>query len=94
MRRQVRRRPEPALDHFAVQIGHHHVGGSQRCVVHPAGLDHHQAAMAIDAAGVAEGEKNQTLANQLQIGIEHLLLQRVQGCSIARTLLGGIGHCS
>ncbi len=94
MRRQVRRRPQPAIDHLSVHIGHHHVGGSQRRVVDPAGLDHHQPAMAIDAAGVAEGEQNQSLANQLQIRLEYLLLQRVQGTDVARRLLGGIGHRS
>ena len=94
MGRQVGRWPEVAFDHLAIQVSHHHVGGSQRIVIDSAGLDDHQAVMAIDPTCVAEGEDHQTLANQFQIGFQHLLLQRFQGRCIARMLLGGILHRS
>jgi hypothetical protein len=41
----------------------------------------------VDAAGVPEGEEDQPSANQLQVGLEDLFLQGVQG-----TYVGGFRH--
>ena len=94
MRRQIRRRAQAAFHDLPIQIGDHHVGGSQGCVVYPAWLDHHQAPVAIDPTGIAEGEHDQSLADQLQIGLEHLFFQSLQGNRVSRIRLGGIGHRS
>ena len=75
MRFKVRGRAQLALDYFTVQVGNHHVRRCQGSVFDPAGLDHHQAKLAVDAAGVAEGKEDQTLANQFLVGVEHLLLE-------------------
>ena len=57
-----------ALDHAAFQVDDDHALRLKFVVGHAAGLDDHQARLAIDAAGVAPGERHQAGLHQVAVG--------------------------
>ena len=84
MRRRVRRRVEAALDRPSLEIDDHHVVGLQRLIVDAAGLDGEDASGAVDRAGVAEGEVDEAVPRQGDIGLEGFALEfREQPVDIA-----------
>jgi hypothetical protein len=67
-----------AFDDAPFEVRHHNVLGAHVFVRHAAGLDRHQALIARDAAGVAEGVQHQAAAHQFEIGLQHVPAQRLQ----------------
>ncbi len=60
------------------EIGDDHIGRGELFVGDAARLDRDQAALAIDAAGVAEGIEHQASAHQLQVGFQNLFSQAIE----------------
>ncbi len=67
-----------ALHHAAVQVHHDHALGLKLVVGYAAGLDDHQARGAIDAAGVAPGERHQAGLGQVAVDCTNESFQIVQ----------------
>ena len=73
--RRVGRGGEPALDPGTVEVHHDHVVRPEPVVGHATGLDGEHAAGAVHRAGVAEGEVDQAVSRQLEIGLVGFPLQ-------------------
>ncbi|MNV66762.1 hypothetical protein D3C71_1595340 [compost metagenome] len=71
---------------LAREIQHHHVLGPHPLVADAARLYHHQTLFPVYAAHVAPGEGHQTVARQIQVGGEHLLLEDVEAHASAPRL--------
>ena len=57
-----------ALDHAAVQVDDDHALRLKFVVGHAAGLDDDKALLAVDAAGIAPGERHQAGLHQVAVG--------------------------
>ena len=75
VRRRVRRRVEVPLDLASLEIDDHHVVGRQRRVVDAARLDREQGPRAIDRARIAEGEVDEAVPRQGEIGLVGFALE-------------------
>jgi hypothetical protein len=74
--RRVRRGPERTLDdRTTIQVDDDHRVGTQPVVPDPARLDRHHAGVAVERAGVAEGEHDEPGAHDLAVGLERALAQ-------------------
>ena len=75
----------PSID-VVVEIDHHHMLGPHLVIGHSGGLDHHQAALAVDAADIAPCVEDNTPPIEFQIGFADRLsqlLQRHMHCSVS-----------
>ena len=68
VRRFVRRRPQLALEHAALQVDQHHLGRTQVRVRHAARLDREYAGGGVQHTCVAEGEIDQPGSAELAVG--------------------------
>src|ERR1700721_756886 len=71
MRRQVGLGSQCAFDNRSIEIGQNQIGRFQLFIRHAARLDRHQSASPVHAAGVAEGVKDQSSANQFEVGLQY-----------------------
>ncbi len=71
-----------------VQVRDHQVLRRHRFVRHAARLDDHQALVAADAAGIAEGVDDQVAANQFQVRFEDFLAQRFEHVRFSQARAG------
>ena len=70
---------EVALDHLArLQINDHHVGSLHRVVAYARRFDDDQSFLAVDTRDVAPGKDDQSLPDQVQVGLEYFLFQFFQ----------------
>jgi hypothetical protein len=76
---EVRTGAEGVFGEVAVEVADHHVLGAELGVLDAAGLDDDEAACAVDPAGVAEGEEHEAGLDDVEIGLENLLLELGDG---------------
>ena len=67
-----------SLHHFSVQVHHHHILRFHMVVGHAAGLDHHQAALAVYGTYVTPGKQHQAVFDQIQVGLAYFLFEFFQ----------------
>src|SRR5579884_950672 len=70
--------PPLAFDHAALEVDDDDVGGCHPLVGDAAGLDRDQLGLAVDAAGVAPGERHQSTLRQREVRGEALAAQCVK----------------
>ena len=63
-----------------LQAHHHHVLGGHVVILHPRGLDDHQALLPVHAGYVAPGKGDQAVLGQQEVGLTDLLFQFFQHC--------------
>ena len=63
------------LHAVALKVHHHHVLGLHHVVFHAAGLDNHQALLAVNGGHIAPGEGDQAVLGQEQVGVAHQLFK-------------------
>ena len=71
--RRVGGRAQLALDDLPVQIHDDHVRGPQLLVGDAARLDDHEPRGAVDAADVAEGQDDQAVLDEVEVGLPDLV---------------------
>lgn len=72
MRREVRRGTERSFNDPAVEVGDNERPDLQFFVWHAARLDHHQAGVAVDGAGVPERVDDEAVADEIDVRFEDL----------------------
>ncbi len=75
---EIRGRFERTFDDFACEVSDDHVLGAEFLVGDAAWLDGDKILIAVDAAGVAEGEEDEALPDEVEIGFKNLLFEMLE----------------
>src|SRR6185437_1648509 len=90
MRRQIGRWTQGAFHQISIQICQHQIAGLQSLIWHAARFDGDQSALAVDAAGIAEGVTDQAPSDEFKVGLQH---GGAEGFQTHKTILAKDSRC-